>query len=178
MIRRPPRSTRTDTLFPYTTLFRSADHLDLCRAFDRLGFIKKIGVIDELDDIAQCGLDRAQEGEGHCSRIVQRHSPITATTQHVDHHLGFVLMSEAYRRKFRDAEDLADSGIARMISRWPAITVHRPVLDHRHVIGAMKKHFPTLGDHKTGKPSVHALAPGVMCPDPIGRKTCRKRGCE
>src|SRR3546814_10938753 len=29
-IRRPPRSTRTDTLFPYTTLFRSA-------AGDRLG---------------------------------------------------------------------------------------------------------------------------------------------
>src|SRR3546814_11863281 len=26
MIRRPPRSTRTDTLFPYTTLFRSARH--------------------------------------------------------------------------------------------------------------------------------------------------------
>src|SRR3546814_3126812 len=26
MIRRPPRSTRTDTLFPYTTLFRSAVH--------------------------------------------------------------------------------------------------------------------------------------------------------
>src|SRR3546814_14241956 len=25
MITRPPRSTRTDTLFPYTTLFRSAD---------------------------------------------------------------------------------------------------------------------------------------------------------
>src|SRR3546814_6652905 len=27
MIRRPPRSTRTDTLFPYTTLFRSQVHL-------------------------------------------------------------------------------------------------------------------------------------------------------
>src|SRR3546814_6108655 len=26
MIRRPPTSTRTDTLFPYTTLFRSLDH--------------------------------------------------------------------------------------------------------------------------------------------------------
>src|SRR3546814_2936999 len=26
MIRRPPRSTRTDTLFPYTTLFRSSAH--------------------------------------------------------------------------------------------------------------------------------------------------------
>src|SRR3546814_8084159 len=29
MIRRPPRSTRTDTLFPYTTLFRS--HAPICR---------------------------------------------------------------------------------------------------------------------------------------------------
>src|SRR3546814_12312903 len=28
MIRRPPRSTRTDTLFPYTTLFRSLAHGD------------------------------------------------------------------------------------------------------------------------------------------------------
>src|SRR3546814_16145719 len=28
MIRRPPRSKRTDTLFPYTTLFRSARPLD------------------------------------------------------------------------------------------------------------------------------------------------------
>src|SRR3546814_1509451 len=39
MIRRPPRSTRTDTLFPYTTLFRSAgpapqrrrSYLEACR---------------------------------------------------------------------------------------------------------------------------------------------------
>src|SRR3546814_2601547 len=29
MIRRPPRSTRTDTLFPYTTLFRSARHVEV-----------------------------------------------------------------------------------------------------------------------------------------------------
>src|SRR3546814_19610954 len=28
MIRRPPRSTRTDTLFPYTTLFRSNSRTD------------------------------------------------------------------------------------------------------------------------------------------------------
>src|SRR3546814_20525441 len=27
MLRRPPRSTRTDTLFPYTTLFRSLDSM-------------------------------------------------------------------------------------------------------------------------------------------------------
>src|SRR3546814_15005222 len=29
MIRRPPRSTRTDTLFPYTTLFRAIDDASL-----------------------------------------------------------------------------------------------------------------------------------------------------
>src|SRR3546814_14525175 len=32
MIRRPPRSTRTDTLFPYTTLFRSGEDLHLALA--------------------------------------------------------------------------------------------------------------------------------------------------
>src|SRR3546814_17265949 len=31
MIRRPPRSTRTDTLFPYTTLFRSGGGNDVLR---------------------------------------------------------------------------------------------------------------------------------------------------
>src|SRR3546814_11249164 len=35
MIRRPPRSTRTDTLFPYTTLFRSDDPRARDRARDR-----------------------------------------------------------------------------------------------------------------------------------------------
>src|SRR3546814_1876824 len=31
MIRRPPRATRTDTLFPYTTLFRSLPRRDIAR---------------------------------------------------------------------------------------------------------------------------------------------------
>src|SRR3546814_2266078 len=34
MIRRPPRSTRTDTLFPYPTLFRSEPH-QICRRAQR-----------------------------------------------------------------------------------------------------------------------------------------------
>src|SRR3546814_20586214 len=37
MIRRPPRSTRTDTLFPYTTLLRSVDGQKwLCRGESRI----------------------------------------------------------------------------------------------------------------------------------------------
>src|SRR3546814_9634960 len=43
MIRRPPRSTRTDTLFPYTTLFRSL-------TIDLLPFVK--GTSERLDDLA------------------------------------------------------------------------------------------------------------------------------
>src|SRR3546814_2504985 len=38
MIRRPPRSTRTDTLFPYTTLFRSDD---LIGRNHHLGLVKQ-----------------------------------------------------------------------------------------------------------------------------------------
>src|SRR3546814_3864163 len=38
MIRRPPRSTRTDTLFPYTTLFRSGLEAPQSARHDRHGF--------------------------------------------------------------------------------------------------------------------------------------------
>src|SRR3546814_20131018 len=45
MIRRPPRSTRTDTLFPYTTLFRSrGDALFLLFDFAAGG----LGALEEL----------------------------------------------------------------------------------------------------------------------------------
>src|SRR3546814_17412370 len=36
MIRRPPRSTRTDTLVPYTTLFRSGSCIELPAPVDRI----------------------------------------------------------------------------------------------------------------------------------------------
>src|SRR3546814_11843796 len=42
MIRRPPRSTRTDTLFPYTTLFR-ADRLGMARVSAAHLFIGRVG---------------------------------------------------------------------------------------------------------------------------------------
>src|SRR3546814_11996093 len=41
MIRRPPRSTRTDTLFPYTTLFRADHELDAL-------FHREVEVVDLL----------------------------------------------------------------------------------------------------------------------------------
>src|SRR3546814_10367540 len=47
MIRRPPRSTRTDTLFPYTTLFRSVGGGD-ADADHRLGLSARRPQIHEL----------------------------------------------------------------------------------------------------------------------------------
>src|SRR3546814_4463079 len=58
MIRRPPRSTRTDTLFPYTTLFRSAV-LSSARGESHAGRMGRNGVGD-------------QAGRGRCARSRRR----------------------------------------------------------------------------------------------------------
>src|SRR3546814_12524492 len=65
MIRRPPRSTRTDTLFPYTTLFRASVGNDLSRLLnvtDKLAqqrgdaFIaSELFVLAALDDKGEAG---------------------------------------------------------------------------------------------------------------------------
>src|SRR3546814_7035888 len=43
MIRRPPRSTRTDTLFPYTTLFRSAWVAETMPLLNRARYVTETG---------------------------------------------------------------------------------------------------------------------------------------
>src|SRR3546814_5577578 len=48
MIRRPPRSTRTDTLFPYTTLFRSHE---VERVDDGTGLRRDGGIAQPRDDL-------------------------------------------------------------------------------------------------------------------------------
>src|SRR3546814_12225870 len=56
MIRRPPRSTRTDTLFPYTTLFRSDD--------DRVFALRRGGGRDILRDGGRGKRRAGKRGEG------------------------------------------------------------------------------------------------------------------
>src|SRR3546814_5831622 len=60
LIRRPPRSTRTDTLFPYTTLFRSLvtdpariHRLLLCPWNARLNACMDEGIIADLDHVLE-----------------------------------------------------------------------------------------------------------------------------
>src|SRR3546814_7824518 len=56
MIRRPPRSTRTDTLFPYTTLFRSQRRPTT--APEEIGAVE---VLEPGDRLAYRGLGAAEE---------------------------------------------------------------------------------------------------------------------
>src|SRR3546814_11694462 len=64
MFRRPPGATRTDTLFPYTTLFRSV----LFRPFDRLlagpARVVDAGVDDEAGGAPQLHAEAAEIGIG------------------------------------------------------------------------------------------------------------------
>src|SRR3546814_6515010 len=81
MIRRPPRSTRTDTLFPYTTLFRSQG-FERCEPRAR---IRQPGVVDRVQ-AAEGGDD-----VGARQAVVQRrdhHVPergIQARVEDLDH---------------------------------------------------------------------------------------------
>src|SRR3546814_13726660 len=67
MIRRPRRSTRTDTLFPYTTLFRSAraaqppPRPDLHLVPDPGADRKAVAAAEKVLAEAQAGLDEALE---------------------------------------------------------------------------------------------------------------------
>src|SRR3546814_6003156 len=58
MIRRPPRSTRTDTLFPYTTRFRSP--LERVERIERLARRERVGI-----DASQGFAQRVLRGGGH-----------------------------------------------------------------------------------------------------------------
>src|SRR3546814_1080015 len=58
MIRRPPRSTRTDTLFPYTTLFRSPVTLE---GFNRRVSIWKTKSGSEVSTLNNCSALRSEE---------------------------------------------------------------------------------------------------------------------
>src|SRR3546814_2418497 len=82
-IRRPPRSTRTDTLFPYTTLFRSRGRTHRAsaragagRTGDRSGPSRAGGRHRSVDAAARGGRDRAlRRGRRGGDRIVAPAAP-------------------------------------------------------------------------------------------------------
>src|SRR3546814_9420903 len=66
MIRRPPRSTLTDTLFPYTTLFRSHRILG-----DNIGAVPVAAVADRADRVAGGADQLADRAVRHFGVVLQ-----------------------------------------------------------------------------------------------------------
>src|SRR3546814_2524228 len=89
MIRRPPRSTRTDTLFPYTTLFRSAAQHGRDRPMRTLAdcvilIVEDSGLIAwELEDtLREAGCrDIRMTGTAHAARYPFRSEEHTSELQ-------------------------------------------------------------------------------------------------
>src|SRR3546814_1447588 len=76
MIRRPPRSTRTDTLVPYTTLFRSWAGQGLLHQFDQgLSIGASLDVIEDRGEFiaAEAG-DRVRRAQHAAKPQIGRHT--------------------------------------------------------------------------------------------------------
>src|SRR3546814_10986711 len=78
MIRRPPRSTRTDTLFPYTTLFRSGVLVEVGHRVvgGELDLVVRVAAVRmeerlELDEPDVCGGVVVGPGEAEGAAVVQ-----------------------------------------------------------------------------------------------------------
>src|SRR3546814_6293474 len=87
MIRRPPRSTRTDTLFPYTTLFRSrltAGAREIAN-----------GIYSQLASLAA----RYRQTASHRSQIVLARGSIRLRQRH---HKGVLRLDRRTRRYHRN----------------------------------------------------------------------------
>src|SRR3546814_14006270 len=80
MIRRPPRSTRTDTLFPYTTLCRSVKVTGSCQVLVLLGAVA--GLLNRLSAIV----------------MPIREHPVTGTILTCDFNVGFTQPEMIKRR--------------------------------------------------------------------------------
>src|SRR3546814_14989273 len=105
MIRRPPRSTRTDTLFPYTTLFRSLVPLQLRIA-------RRLQVAQLLDRRAV--LDDAQ----HAMQIAKILRPrLSQAIDQLRDHLEQRLR-EVHELLRSEARRVGNEGVSSGSSRW------------------------------------------------------------
>src|SRR3546814_3258386 len=94
MIRRPPRSTRTDTLFPYTTLFRSAG-VDHPQALPPGQYHQGSGARYRFHSAA----------EPHCSRLRQRNPRVRRSEEHTSELQSLMRISYAVfclKKKIKD----------------------------------------------------------------------------
>src|SRR3546814_16698634 len=101
MLRRPPRATRTDTLFPYTTLFRSASsglgrHFGLLRAANGAHVALAARSIDRVADTAKAITDQGGKALAVALDVIDRAS-VDAAVARIEDELGPIQILEIGR---------------------------------------------------------------------------------
>src|SRR3546814_13913381 len=110
MIRRPPRSTRTDTLFPYTTLFRSGlieTPARVVRAFEEFFAGYKIDPVEILQRTFE-------ETDGYDEMVVLRDIRFVS---HCEHHM-VPIIGKAHIAYLPDQRVVGISKLARVVEAY------------------------------------------------------------
>src|SRR3546814_590482 len=159
MIRRPPRSTRTDTLFPYTTLFRSkaADIRLAAPPAAARGAPRRSG-----------GLCRRADGRGRGAYRLDRSLGLAAAGA-----AGAAALLRPDRRR-------------RGPRRWPLLCGAQPASARRPPVAGISAVADAVAlSAAAGPDPVHRVARRAAAarPDPrgadqIGRASCRERVCQ
>src|SRR3546814_6101909 len=100
MIRRPPRSTRTDTLFPYTTLFRSDAALTQASE-QRLGVADALSAAKQKVVDARTALDSARTDRQAAQRRSEEHTSELQSLMRISYAV-FCLKKKKPREKTND----------------------------------------------------------------------------
>src|SRR3546814_8573377 len=149
MMRRPPRSTRTDTLFPYTTLFRSI------RAFDDggkllqlvLGLLQPFLIGRGLGEIA---LDLLVLDDAALLKVDEQHLP-------------------GLKPPFADDAFFGAREHARFRRHYDMIVVGHDEPGRTQAVAVQRSADLPPGCEGDG---------GRDVPRQIGRESCRERGCQ
>src|SRR3546814_11799985 len=121
MIRRPPRSTRTDTLFPYTTLFRSR----VGRAAEAVVAVVAAGdghlqrIEDRHVEFDECGLDVTADLGQVVLRVARRTAHPCVAQRGVRRAVELVLLAAQVHAAGRSEERRVGKGcVSTCRSRW------------------------------------------------------------
>src|SRR3546814_9238841 len=157
MIRRPPRSTRTDTLFPYTTLFRSTK------------FVKQL--VARGGTILFVGTKRAAR-ELVASEAARCGMPYVDSRWLGGMMTNFKTVKSSVKRLKEMEVQLAD-GVTEQMSKKEALMFDRELAKLNKAIGGIK-------DMNTLPEALFVLDVGYhkIAVAEIGRASCRERVCQ
>src|SRR3546814_10551897 len=130
MIRRPPRSTRTDTLFPYTTLFRSRFARSQCAARRRRDAARQSGVPAVRNDrpavgfsaISRRRLGQARPRVGDLKKRSEEHTSELQSLMSISYAVFCVKKKQQY--------DTAVTGLTSIVTIIPILNVHGQPAKH------------------------------------------------